>query len=130
MLDVDVLLTNRNTLKYLVNQNHTVVAPMLKSVGLYSNFWCGMTKDFYYARTEEYEPIYKMEKKGCFAVPMVHTAVMVNLRRAESDYLTYTDEKWPNYKGPNDDIIIFAVTANMSGTYKLLGEIKVYSNCR
>lgn len=88
---------------------------MLKSTAMYSNFWCGMTSDFYYTRTEDYEPIYKRDKIGCFSVPMVHTAVVVNLRVQDSDSLTFIGDKSPNYKGPVDDIITFAVTANLSG---------------
>lgn len=110
-----MFLTNPHTLQYLVSQNHTVVAPMLKSTGFYSNFWCGMTEDFYYTRTDDYKPILKGERKGCFDVPMVHSAVLVNLRRVESDKMTFKGSKVPDYKGPTDDIITFAVTANMSG---------------
>lgn len=39
MLDADVFLTNKQTLKLLVRKNVTVVSPMLISDGLYSNFW-------------------------------------------------------------------------------------------
>lgn len=39
MLDADAFLTNPLTLKVLVNKDFIVVAPMLISDGLYSNFW-------------------------------------------------------------------------------------------
>lgn len=86
---------------------------MLKSEGFYSNFWCGMTDEYYYQRTEEYKPILDRDNIGCFEVPMVHTCVLINLRKYESDLLTYVPSK-VNFKGakiPNDDIIAFALGA-------------------
>ncbi|XP_073955723.1 glycosyltransferase 25 family member [Choristoneura fumiferana] len=115
MLDADVFLTNKQTLKQLVRKNVTVVSPMLISDGLYSNFWCGMTENYYYKRTDNYKPILKRKEVGCFDVPMVHTAVLVSLRRPESDLLTYDPAKTRGYDGPEDDIITFAVNAKSNG---------------
>lgn len=42
-IDVDNFLTNPQTLSLMMAENRTIVAPMLESRGLYSNFWCGMT---------------------------------------------------------------------------------------
>lgn len=39
MVDADVFLTNKDTLKDLVKKQLPVVAPMLISDGIYSNFW-------------------------------------------------------------------------------------------
>lgn len=39
MIDADVFLTNPATLKDLVGKELEIVAPMLISDGLYSNFW-------------------------------------------------------------------------------------------
>ncbi|XP_059055397.1 glycosyltransferase 25 family member [Achroia grisella] len=115
MVDADVFLTEKLTLKILVNKNVTVASPMLLSDGLYSNFWCGMTEKFYYQRTDDYEQILRREKQGCYEVPMVNTAVLVSLRRKESDFLTYDPRKINDYKGPDDDIIAFAISAKMNG---------------
>lgn len=90
---------------------------MLKSNGFYSNFWCGMTEDYYYIRTDEYKPILNGEKKGCFPVPMIHSATLVNLRNKKSDNLTFIAKKVNQYHGPTDDIITFAVAANKSGMF-------------
>lgn len=114
-IDCDVFLTNPKTLDILISKNYTIVAPMLKSDGLYSNFWHGMTDDYYYQRTEDYKPVLNREKVGCFNVPMVHSCVLVDLRREISDYLTYIPEKVPYFDGPIDDIITFAIGANRSG---------------
>ncbi|XP_055592223.1 glycosyltransferase 25 family member [Uranotaenia lowii] len=115
-LDADVLLTNRKSLMKLVHLNLPIVAPMLQSEGLYSNFWCGMTSDYYYQRTDEYKEILNYEKTGQFAVPMVHSAVMVNVNILQSLNLTFDSKRLPagRYNGPIDDIIIFAMSANYS----------------
>lgn len=98
----------------MIAKDYTIVAPMLKSDGLYSNFWYGMTDDYYYLRTEDYKQVLEMEQIGCFDVPMIHSCVLVDLRRRESDLLTYVPNKVRNYDGPHDDIITFALSANTS----------------
>ncbi|XP_059622938.1 glycosyltransferase 25 family member [Phlebotomus argentipes] len=124
-LDADAFLTHPNTLRDLMAVGVPIVAPMLISDGLYSNYWCGMTEDHYYERTEEYKKILNREMEGVFAVPMVHSAVLINLNHPDSDLLTF-DKNVLNfhleslnaprrYDGPVDDIIIFAMSANYSG---------------
>lgn len=98
----------------LVSKNHEIVAPMLKSDSLYSNFWSGMTEEYYYLRTDDYKPILNRERTGCFPVPMVHTCVLIDLKIKNSDKLTYDPSKVEGYEGPHDDIITFALSANHS----------------
>ena len=112
-LDADVLLTDPEALSSLVEKNLLVVAPLLSSIGLYSNFWAGMSETFYYERTEEYKKILNRKKVGCHQVPMVHTAVLVDLRQEESDLLTFLPENIEEYPGPSDDIIVFALSASL-----------------
>lgn len=114
-LDADSLITNPNALQRLLLKDKVIVAPMLSSTAMYSNFWCGMTSTFYYKRTEEYPEILNYKKIGCFAVPMVHSAVIIDLRKEASDLLTFESDNARDYLGPTDDIIAFAVLANMSG---------------
>ena len=62
---------------------------------------------------DEYKQILNRKKVGCFEVPMVHTAVLVNLQHEESDLLTYNPDNIPGYPGPEDDIIVFALSASL-----------------
>lgn len=105
----------------LVELNLPVVAPMLLSDALYSNFWGGMYDDYYYQRTEEYKEILHYKKIGQFRVPMVHTAVLVKLNTISSDSITFEKSKIKDVQGlrpfPLDDIIIFAVSCNTSGNF-------------
>lgn len=112
-LDADVFLTNENTLEELISKDLLISAPMLSSIGLYSNFWGGMSDSYYYERTEEYKKILDYKMRGCFQVPMVHTCLLVDLRQSESDLLTFLPENFPSYPGPRDDIIVFALSASL-----------------
>lgn len=110
-MDSDVFLTNNQTLKSLVNTNYPVVAPMLETQSMYSNYWCGMGDDFYYKRTEAYKPIRNREELGCHRVILVHSCFLVDLRQSESLLLTFEPERINGYNGPTDDIITLAISA-------------------
>lgn len=122
-LDADVFLTRTTTLWDLIQFDVPIVAPMLVSDGLYSNFWGGMTPEFYYQRTEDYKHIYNFDQRGQFDVPMVHSSVLVNLKDKRSDSLTFNKtilgERFSLSQQdllvvPVDDIIVFALSANYS----------------
>lgn len=95
---------------------------MLFSANLiYSNFWAAMD-NYYYGRAEEYYKIIRYQNVGEFNVPMVHSAVLVNLNLEESKFLTFDKNKLiesqlannfekVDYNVPFDDIIVFAISA-------------------
>ncbi|KAG8038300.1 hypothetical protein G9C98_006627 [Cotesia typhae] len=124
----DIADWSSNRFTHVINlpKNKIVASPMLKSDGMYSNFWAGMTSEYYYKRTEQYTPILNRENPGCHEVPMIHSAVLTDLRRQSSDYLTYNSEKLENYDGPQDDIITFARSANLSSTPLYVCNDEVY----
>ena len=72
-----------------------------------------MSETFYYERTEDYRKMLNRKKVGCHEVPMVHTAVLVDLRQEESDLLTFLPDNIADYPGPSDDIIVFALSATL-----------------
>uniref|UniRef100_A0A672H7F2 Procollagen galactosyltransferase 2-like n=1 Tax=Salarias fasciatus TaxID=181472 RepID=A0A672H7F2_SALFA len=109
-VDCDNLLTNRHVLSDMMAQNLTIVAPMLESKSLYSNFWCGITPQGYYRRTPDYIPIRKWKRRGCFAVPMVHSTYLLDLRRMASQALAFHPPH-PQYPYHLDDIMVFAFSA-------------------
>ncbi|KAM3865630.1 procollagen galactosyltransferase 2-like [Diretmus argenteus] len=112
-VDSDNLLTNRWVLTDMMAENLTLVAPMLESRVLYSNFWCGMTPQGYYRRTPEYIPIRKWKRQGCFAVPMVHSTFLLDLRRSASQVLAFYPPH-PDYPYHLDDIMAFAFSARQA----------------
>ncbi|CAD7005695.1 unnamed protein product [Ceratitis capitata] len=142
-LDIDVLITHSNTLLHLIRLNKDVVAPMLLSEGLYSNFWCAMTPDYYYQRTDEYKEIYNVNKEGVFRVPMVHSAVLIRWTYFTKYSLTFDRrtlirleevninglkeyQRCRTYDGPVDDIIVFAVAANCTSVEMYVSNILPY----
>ncbi|XP_048833497.1 procollagen galactosyltransferase 2 isoform X1 [Brienomyrus brachyistius] len=112
--DSDNLLTNPRVLTLLIAENRTLVAPMLESRSLYSNFWCGITPQGYYRRTPEYQPIREWKRQGCFLVPMVHSTFLLDLRRAGSRALAFHPPH-ADYSWTFDDIMVFAFSARQAG---------------
>ncbi|XP_073347732.1 procollagen galactosyltransferase 2-like [Pagrus major] len=113
-VDSDNLLTNSQVLSDMIAENLTIVAPMLESKSLYSNFWCGVTPQGYYRRTPEYIPIRKWKRQGCFAVPMVHSTYLLDLRRTASRAIAFHPPH-PDYPHDVDDIMAFAFSARQAG---------------
>ncbi|XP_054860063.1 procollagen galactosyltransferase 2 [Amphiprion ocellaris] len=105
--DTDNILTNPDTLNLLIAENKSVIAPMLDSQGAYSNYWCGITPQGYYRRTAEYFPTRHRHRQGCFPVPMVHSTVLLDLRKEGMKKLAFYPPH-DDYSWPYDDIIVFA----------------------
>ncbi|XP_067270093.1 procollagen galactosyltransferase 2 [Pseudorasbora parva] len=113
-VDSDNLLTNPRVLDLMMAENFTLVAPMLDSRSLYSNFWCGITPQGYYKRTPDYQPIREWKRLGCFSVPMVHSTFLLDLRRSATlDMAFYPPH--PDYSWAFDDIMVFAFSARQAG---------------
>lgn len=99
-----------------------IVSPMLQSANLiYSNFWAAMT-NYYYERAAEYFKIVQYKNIGEFNVPMVHSAVLINLNHEPTRLLTFDRNKLiqyqlensfeeVDYNVPHDDIIVLAISA-------------------
>uniref|UniRef100_A0A803T825 procollagen galactosyltransferase n=1 Tax=Anolis carolinensis TaxID=28377 RepID=A0A803T825_ANOCA len=124
-VDSDNLLTNPDTLSLLIAENKTVVAPMLDSRAAYSNFWCGMTSQGYYKRTPAYIPVRKRDRKGCFAVPMVHSTFLINLQKEASQNLVFYPPH-PDYTWAFDDIIVFAFACRQAEVQMYVCNKEVY----
>uniref|UniRef100_A0A7N6BRS9 Glycosyl transferase family 25 domain-containing protein n=1 Tax=Anabas testudineus TaxID=64144 RepID=A0A7N6BRS9_ANATE len=113
-VDSDNLLTNPRVLNLMMAENLTLVAPMLESRTLYSNFWCGITPQGYYKRTPDYQPIREWKRLGCFPVPMVHSTFLIDLRRESTKDLAFYPPH-PDYSWAFDDIMVFAFSARHTG---------------
>uniref|UniRef100_A0A3B1JXL4 Collagen beta(1-O)galactosyltransferase 2b n=1 Tax=Astyanax mexicanus TaxID=7994 RepID=A0A3B1JXL4_ASTMX len=111
--DSDNLLTNPRVLDLMMAENRTLVAPMMESRSLYSNFWCGITPQGYYKRTPDYQPIREWKRLGCFPVPMVHSTFLLDLRRSSSKSLAFYPPH-PDYSWAFDDIMVFAFSARQA----------------
>lgn len=96
-----------------------------------------MTEEFYYQRTNEYKEIYNYNKTGEFMVPMIHSAVLLNLRDVRTDFLTFNGTvlnenmillNKPPIETiiPIDDIITFSVSAKYSETPLFVSNTKLF----
>nr|XP_055058826.1 procollagen galactosyltransferase 2 isoform X2 [Misgurnus anguillicaudatus] len=117
-VDSDNLLTNTQVLNQLIAENLTLVAPMLESRTLYSNFWCGMTPQGYYKRTPHYVPIRNWKRIGCHPVPMIHSTMLIDLRRYASASLAFYPVHH-YYVWTLDDIMAFAFSARQAVDFKM-----------
>uniref|UniRef100_A0A8C6YJ80 Cerebral endothelial cell adhesion molecule n=1 Tax=Naja naja TaxID=35670 RepID=A0A8C6YJ80_NAJNA len=117
--DTDSILTNNHTLKFLIAQNKSVVAPMMDSQTYYSNFWCGITPQGYYRRTADYFPTKNRQRLGCFAVPMVFATFLIDLRKNDTAGLAFYPPH-PTYAWPFDDINVFAYSCQVAGAEMFL----------
>ena len=68
----------------------------------------------YYKRSKNYFGMRERHIQGCTPVAMVHSAVLINLRHQRTQQLAYHPPP-KNYRGPFDDIIIFAHSAKYYG---------------
>ncbi|OCT85461.1 procollagen galactosyltransferase 2 [Xenopus laevis] len=113
-IDADNFLTNPQTLNLMLSENKTIVAPMLESRTLYSNYWCGITPQGYYKRTPDYVLIREWKRLGCFPVPMVHSTMLIDLRKEASKNLQFYPPH-EDYTWAFDDIIVFAFSSRQTG---------------
>lgn len=71
-MDSDVMLTNRQTLKLLIEQNRKIIGPLVTRHGkLWSNFWGALSLDGYYARSEDYVDIVQRKRVGVWNIPFM-----------------------------------------------------------
>lgn len=81
-----------------------------------------MRENYYYRRTEEYMYITKHKKIGEYKVPLVNSAVLIDLNHINSKYLTHSKRTLidhrvnssETYTGPLDDTIVLAMSAHYS----------------
>ncbi|XP_044750581.1 procollagen-lysine,2-oxoglutarate 5-dioxygenase isoform X2 [Coccinella septempunctata] len=90
-------LDNPHTLKLLIAQNRTVLAPiMVRHNKVWSNFWGELTKDGFYARSNDYMDIVQNDKRGLWVVPFINSVYLINaklLKRFDRKTLKYSKDK-------------------------------------
>jgi procollagen-lysine,2-oxoglutarate 5-dioxygenase len=90
-IDSDARITNSDTLIRLMEQNKSVIAPLLvRSNQLWSNFWGALSSEGYYSRSHDYIQIVKRERLGVWNVPFISEAYLINgslLKEYESNQI-------------------------------------------
>uniref|UniRef100_UPI003AAE33D9 procollagen-lysine,2-oxoglutarate 5-dioxygenase 1-like n=1 Tax=Centroberyx gerrardi TaxID=166262 RepID=UPI003AAE33D9 len=89
-LDIQVVLKNEDTLKIAIEQNLSIIAPMITRAGrLWSNFWGALSAEGYYARSEDYVDIVQGRRLGVWNVPYVSSVFLVKASLLRSELLDY-----------------------------------------
>ncbi|PNF43292.1 Procollagen-lysine,2-oxoglutarate 5-dioxygenase 3 [Cryptotermes secundus] len=77
-LDSDAHLDNPHALRLLIEQNRSVVAPLLlRPYKAWSNFWGALTADGFYARSMDYMEIIHNDRRGVWNVPYVNSCYLI-----------------------------------------------------
>ncbi|KAK7129497.1 hypothetical protein R3I94_017648 [Phoxinus phoxinus] len=77
-IDSDVALTNPDILRILIEENKSVIAPMLSRHGkLWSNFWGALSPEGFYSRSEDYIDIVQSKRVGLWNVPYITQVYLI-----------------------------------------------------
>ncbi|XP_072314667.1 multifunctional procollagen lysine hydroxylase and glycosyltransferase LH3 isoform X2 [Eucyclogobius newberryi] len=77
-IDSDVALTNPDTLRLLIQENRSVIAPVLSKHGkLWSNFWGALSPEGFYSRSEDYIEIVQAKRTGVWNVPYLTQVYLI-----------------------------------------------------
>ncbi|XP_075695461.1 procollagen-lysine,2-oxoglutarate 5-dioxygenase 1 [Rhinoderma darwinii] len=89
-IDVQVVLKNTSVLRTLIEQNKSIISPMVSRIqDLWSNFWGALSSDGFYARSEDYIDIVQRQRIGIWNVPYITNVYLVKgivLRNTLSQY--------------------------------------------
>ncbi|MEE6485250.1 hypothetical protein FKM82_014228 [Ascaphus truei] len=77
-LDAHVVLRNSSALRTFIEQNKSIIAPLVSRLeNLWSNFWGALNSDGFYARSEDYIDIVQRRRIGVWNVPYISSVYLV-----------------------------------------------------
>ncbi|XP_041377665.1 multifunctional procollagen lysine hydroxylase and glycosyltransferase LH3-like [Gigantopelta aegis] len=92
VVDSDAQLVNQDTLQVLIQQNRTVIAPLLvRPAKLWSNFWGAIGDNGFYARSMDYHEIVELTKRGLWNVPFVSISYLIQGHRLKEMRDAFTE---------------------------------------
>jgi len=111
-VDADVTLSNRDTLKVLLQQNRTFLVPMMSKAGkLWSNFWGALSSNGFYARSPDYIDIVKYIRRGVWNSPFVANLYLIKANRIEEMVVN------PFYSETLDQDMAFTINTRKRGIF-------------
>ena len=122
-VDGHAQLTEVTLLKMLMEQNRTVIAPMIARPHQYwSNFWGATGDNGYYARSPDYMDIVAYKKVGLWNVPYINTVYLLHgsLMKKIQNAFTRVDVKDPDMH--------FAENLRDKGIFMYVSNMKYYGN--
>ena len=93
VIDKTCHITNKNTLKELLNINKSIVGPMFKKQdnSIWSNFWGSLDNNGYYKRSFDYLNIISYERKAIWNVPYLYGIYLIKRKFLEEYPNIYKD---------------------------------------
>lgn len=77
---------NKNTIKSLLKEKKSVIAPLLKCKNaLLSNFWGDIDNRNFYKRSEDYIELVNRDRQGCWNVPYIWFALLIHKNHFRND---------------------------------------------
>ncbi|XP_053547507.1 procollagen-lysine,2-oxoglutarate 5-dioxygenase 1 [Bombina bombina] len=77
-IDAPVVLKNASILRSLIEQNKSIISPLVSRLeNLFSNFWGAVNSEGYYARSEDYIDIVQRQRIGIWNVPYISSVYLV-----------------------------------------------------
>ena len=114
-----------STLKDLVEENKSIIAPMITAIpevnDSYSNYFSDISQNGYYKAHKNYMKILKREMMGTFEVPVVHCTYLI--KRKYIDQLNYLDNT------QHHEFIIFSRSARQNKIGQYICNKKIYGEC-
>ncbi|XP_073513338.1 procollagen-lysine,2-oxoglutarate 5-dioxygenase 1 [Phyllobates terribilis] len=124
-IDVQVVLKNASVLRTLIEQNKSIIAPMVsRNQDLWSNFWGALSSDGFYARSEDYIDIVQRQRVGIWNVPYITNVYLVKggvLRKALSLYDLF-------HSGSLDPDMAFCDNVRRKGVFMFVNNRQVFGH--
>ncbi|XP_044134254.1 procollagen-lysine,2-oxoglutarate 5-dioxygenase 1 [Bufo gargarizans] len=124
-IDVQVVLKNASVLRTLIEQNKSLIVPMVSRLqDLWSNFWGALSSDGFYARSEDYIDIVQRQRIGIWNVPYITNVYLVKgsvLRKPLSQYDLF-------HSGSLDPDMAFCDNVRRKGVFMFVTNRQVFGH--
>ncbi|XP_074645494.1 procollagen-lysine,2-oxoglutarate 5-dioxygenase 1-like [Tubulanus polymorphus] len=122
VVDSEAQFTNPNTLQLLIEQNRSIIAPLLVRRGrMWSNFWGGITKAEFYRRSEDYMDIVSGNIVGLWNVPYISVSYLIQGHKLAKMKGIYSKDGW-------DAHLAFASNLRKKGMFMYLTNVNSYGH--
>ncbi|XP_074654801.1 procollagen-lysine,2-oxoglutarate 5-dioxygenase 1-like [Tubulanus polymorphus] len=122
VVDSEAQFTNPKTLQLLIEQNRSIIAPLLVRPGrMWSNFWGAITKVEFYQRSEDYSDIVSGNRVGVWNVPHIGVTYLIQAHKLAQMKGIYSKDR-------RDADLAFASNLRKRGMFMYLMNMNSYGH--